>query len=102
GRAVQVAAAEGIGYFSVGSLQLKEVRVRADSIGASVDTGDEGGDHLLHTARQVAFGEVQRVREADDLAEEVRPQAHALEDAGDPLSPGLLHPLPVGFRRIAR
>ena len=53
------------------------------SIWAPVQVGNVAGDHLLMTPREMAFGEMNRIRELNYLLQEIRPCAETLDDAGD-------------------
>jgi hypothetical protein len=82
GRAVELGPGEAFMQLGFGVLQLQEEGVAAYSVRATVQSGNIGCDHLLQPARQMSFGEMQALGEADHVLEEVRAQAHALEDAG--------------------
>jgi hypothetical protein len=56
------------------------------SIWAPVQVRYVTGDHLLMSPREMAFGEVDRVRELNDLLQKIRPCAETLNDARDLLS----------------
>jgi hypothetical protein len=45
----------------VGSLNTQEVGVAVQSIRTPVQVGDVAGDHFLEAAREMAFGEVNRI-----------------------------------------
>ena len=69
------------------------------SIGTSIEIRDVAGDHLLVPAGEVAFREMDRVGEIDDLAQEVGARAKALNDARDLLPAGARAPVVVGGER---
>jgi hypothetical protein len=52
----------------IGSLNTQEVGVAVQSIRTAIDVGDVTGDHLLVAASEMAFGEMNRIREVDHLA----------------------------------
>ena len=82
-RRVEVTAAKCLSNsFERFALQLQEPRVCAESIPAAVDGGDVRGDHLVLGPRQRAVGEV-HARGGLDGGQEIRPEAHRLEDLGD-------------------
>jgi hypothetical protein len=83
------------------SLNTQEVGVAIQSIWAAIEEGDVAGDHLLGTAVEVAFGEMDRVGELDDLAEEIGTCAEAFDDSGDLLAAGTCAPVVVGGGGIA-
>ena len=53
------------------------------SIWAPVQVGNVAGNHLLMPSREMAFGEVDRIRELNNLLQEIRPCAETLDDARD-------------------
>ena len=60
------------------------------------------GNHLLVSAGQVAFGEVNRVGKLDHLSQEVGTRSEALNDAGDLTASGAGAPEVIGGRSFAR
>ena len=83
-----------------GSLDTQEVGVAIQSIRAPVQIGDVAGNHLLVAASQMAFGEVDGIREIDYLPKEVGPGAEALDDARNLGTPGPRAPVIVGRCRL--
>src|SRR6266849_3259428 len=63
------------------ALQLQEPRVGAESIPAAVDGGDVRGDHLVLRPAESAIAVV-HARGSLYGGQEIRPQAHRLEDLG--------------------
>jgi hypothetical protein len=53
------------------------------SIWTPIQIRNVAGDHLLMPSREMAFGEVDGIRELDYLLQEIRPCAETLDDAGD-------------------
>jgi len=53
------------------------------SIWASIQVGNIAGDHLLIASCEMAFGEVDGIRELDYLLQEIRPGAETLDDTRD-------------------
>src|SRR5271166_29674 len=78
-----------------GSLDTQEVSVAVQSIRAAIQVRDVAGDHLFVPASEMPFGEMNGVREIDDLAQEVRTRTEAFDDAGDLYSAGALAPVVV-------
>lgn len=52
------------------------------SIRTAVQGRHVAGDHLLMAAREMALGEVNGVRELDNLAQEIGSRSEAFQDAG--------------------
>jgi len=63
-----------------GSLNTQEVGVAVESIRAPVEIGDVARDHLLVAAGEMALGEVNGIRELDDLAQEVGARSETFDD----------------------
>ena len=63
------------------SLNPQEVSVTVDSIWTTVQGGNISSKHLLMTPREVPFGEVDSIRELDDLPQEIRPSSKTFDDA---------------------
>ena len=53
------------------------------SIWTPVQVRDVAGDHLFMASREMAFREMDRVREVDHLAKKVGASAETLDDAGN-------------------
>jgi len=53
------------------------------SIWAPVQVGNVAGNQLLVPSREMAFGEVDRIRKLNNLLQEIRPCAETLDDAGN-------------------
>src|SRR5262249_48287642 len=68
-------------FFS--SLNTQEEGVRVQSIRAAIQKRHMAGDRLLGLAVKMAIREVHRVAKGDDLAQEVRAVAEALENPRD-------------------
>jgi hypothetical protein len=83
------------------SLNPQEVSMRIQSIGTTIEPGDPAGDRFLGPAREVPFRKVDRIAEAHDLAQEIRPMAKALENAGHLLAPRMGAPLVIYRRNLA-
>src|SRR5438270_462734 len=65
------------------SLNTQEVGMAVQSIWAPIQVRNVAGDHLLMTSGEMAFGEVDRIRELNYLLQEIRPCAETLNDARD-------------------
>ena len=75
--------------------------MRVQSIWTMIEPGDPAGDGFLHAASEMAFGEVDGVAEAHDLAEEIRAMAKTFENAGDVLPPRMSTPFVVDLRDLS-
>ena len=84
-----------------GSLNTQEVGVAVQSIRAAIQEGDITGDHFLVAAGEMAFGEVDLIREFYDLAKEIGTRAETLDDAGDLLASGAGAPEIVSGGEVA-
>ena len=66
-----------------GSLSTQEVSMTVGSIRTAVQKRDITGDHFFLPPGEMSFGKVDLVGEIDHLAQEIRPCAETLDDAGD-------------------
>ena len=71
------------------------------SIWTPVQVRDVAGDHLFMAAREMAFGEMDRVREVDHLAKKVGARAETLDDAGNLRAARSRAPVVVGGGSIS-
>ena len=72
-----------------------------ESIRAAVEIGNVAGDHLFVATGEMALGEMDSVGEVDDLAQEIRTAAEALDDSRHLLPAGAGTPIIVGGSGIA-
>lgn len=84
-----------------GSLNTQEVSMAVQSIRAAIQEGDVTGDHFLVAAGEMAFGEMNFIREFDDLAKEIGTRAETFDDAGDLLASGAGAPEVVSGGEVA-
>ncbi|MGA7189946.1 MAG: hypothetical protein WBY66_15735, partial [Candidatus Acidiferrales bacterium] len=71
------------------------------SIRAAIQEGNVTGDHFLVAAGEMAFGEVNFIREFDDMAKEIGTGAETFDDAGDLLAAGAGAPEIVSVGEVA-
>jgi hypothetical protein len=76
--------------------------MRVQSIRTAIEPGNPTGDRFFSAAVEVAFGKMDGVAEAHHLAQEIRPVAETLEDAGHLLTTRVRAPLVVDLRNLAR
>ena len=77
---------KGGGNLIVGSLQLQEIGMGANSVGATIQPGDESRDHLLRPPVQMPVAEVDPVAERHHLLKKVRSLGEALQNARELLA----------------
>jgi hypothetical protein len=100
-RLFEVARRERLDCLLFCSLNPQEVSMRIQSIRTAIEPGDPAGDGFLGPAREMPFRKVDGIAEAHDLAQEIRPMAKALENAGHLLAPRMGAPLVIYRRNLA-
>ncbi len=55
-------------YLLILALQLQEVAMRANSVGALIQAGHQRGDHLLGASGQMPVGELERIGQVEHPA----------------------------------
>ena len=71
------------------------------SIWTSVQVRNVAGDHLFMSPREMAFGEMDRVRKVDHLAKKIGASAETLDDAGNLRAAGSRAPVVIRRRGIS-
>jgi hypothetical protein len=98
---LQIAFGYGGYGFVIGSLFTQEVGMGVQSIGTAIERRDVAGDSFFLAASEMAFGKMNSIGKSNDLAQEVRPVAETLQNAGDNLASAKLAPLLVHFGGFA-
>jgi hypothetical protein len=100
-RLLKVARNQCLDRFLFCSLNPQEVSMRIQSIRTAIQPGDPAGNRFFCPAREVPFRKVDRIAEADDLAQKIRAVAKALENARHLLAPRMGAPFVVYLRHLA-
>ena len=100
-RLLEVARNQRLDCFLFCSLNPQEVSMRIQSIRTAIQPGDPAGNRFFCPAREVPFRKVDRIAEADDLAQKIRAVAKALENAGHLLTSRMGAPIVVYLRNLA-
>ena len=75
--------------------------MRVQSIWTAIQIRDPARDGFLGSARQMAFGKMNRIAELQHVSQKVRPMAEALQNAGHLSAARLGSPLVVNLGDIA-
>jgi hypothetical protein len=97
---VKLARGDGLYCFLFRSLNTQEVSMRVQSIGTAIQPRHPGRDGFLGPPVQMPLGKMNRVAEAHNLAQEVRPVAEALQNSWHLLASRMRSPLVVNLRYL--
>src|SRR5579862_8775637 len=92
---VQFAVNQCLYRLFVCSLNPQEVRMRVQSIRATVEIRDPTCDGLFGASGQMALGKMHRIAELKDVSEKIRSMAETLQDTGHLLPARFLAPFIV-------